>query len=628
MRKIASWALVCFVTAALAGAWRIEMVDEADIGDTSIALDSTDCPHIAYLDGNECPNVLRYARRDPGQWHIELVDDQYDCTGYANSIALNSLDRPCISYGYTTYTEGVRYAEWNGSQWKIRGLSHGFSHNDTSLALDSLDRPHVAFSNVNLNYGYWDGASWQLQWFDDSYCDYVSIALDSYDRPHIAYHYFDGPSDSLIYTYWNGSTWIVYTLDNWHGQGYCEVVSIALDSTDTIHIAYHKDEKLYYIYDFGDPEVVDNQGYVGREANLALDSLGRPHICYFDADNDTVKYAHWDGSEWLVETVAQTDGNWYGYASIALDSLDLPHISYSGINDYLMYARYDPNGFHLLEPEKGEVVETTTPLLNWEDSPVPDHESYTLWWGADPDFNDYNEVAGIGESEYQITEGIEDGDRIWWRVKSIDDEEEEYWAEEMDWYFDVDLGGGVDIVDFSANAEDEGILVDWRIEGDSPSGLRVLRSVGDAEPVAIHHNPLPGSATSYLDRKDKGFQPLAGMEYRYWLEVTDNDGLVIRFGPTEAVTVPEYIPELILYAAYPNPSRETINFVFSLPDEGRVELSVYDLSGRRIASLVDSNMSAGRHEVSWSCGAVSTGVYLCRLETDAGSITQRLVIAR
>ncbi|MCK4594376.1 T9SS type A sorting domain-containing protein, partial [bacterium] len=284
--------------------------------------------------------------------------------------------------------------------------------------------------------------------------------------------------------------------------------------------------------------------------------------------------------------------------------------------------------FHLLSPESGEVVDTLTPLLDWEDSPVPDHESYTLWWGTDPDFETYNEVTDIVESEYQIADGIQDGDRIWWRVKSIDVDEEEYWAVEMDWYFDVDLGGGVDIVDFSANAEDEGILVDWRIEGDSPSGLRVLRSVGDAEPVAIHHNPLPGSATSYLDRKDKGFQPLAGMEYRYWLEVTDNDGLVIRFGPTEAVTVPEYIPELILYAAYPNPSRETINFVFSLPDEGRVELSVYDLSGRRIASLVDSNMSAGRHEVSWSCGAVSTGVYLCRLETDAGSITQRLVIAR
>ena len=159
--------------------------------------------------------------------------------------------------------------------------------------------------------------------------------------------------------------------------------------------------------------------------------------------------------------------------------------------------------------------------------------------------------------------------------------------------------------------------------------MRVLRSVNDGGPVAIHDNPLPGSATSYLDTLDKGLQPLAaGMEYRYWLEVTEADGKVSRFGPTEAVSVPKEKPELILYAAYPNPSRETINFIYSLPEEGRVELSVYDLSGRRVATLVDSELTAGRHEVSWSCADVESGVYLYRLETDSGSMTKRLVISR
>ncbi|MCK4594243.1 T9SS type A sorting domain-containing protein, partial [bacterium] len=283
---------------------------------------------------------------------------------------------------------------------------------------------------------------------------------------------------------------------------------------------------------------------------------------------------------------------------------------------FTVYINFNPI-YHLLSPEKGEVVDTTTPTLDWQDQKIPNLESYTLWWGTDPDFDTYNEVTDISESKYTIPGGIEDGDRIWWRVKSIDDQSEEYWAVEMDWYFDVDTGGGIDIVDFVADAEDEGILVNWRIEGDSPSGLRVLRTIGDEEPIFLHSEPLNGDATKYLDRGVS-----SGVEYCYWLEVTEADGTVQRFGPTEAVTVPEYIPELILYAAYPNPSREVINFVFSLPAEGRVELSVYDLSGRRIVTLVDAEQTAGRHEVSWSCADVESGVYLYRLETGAGSITQ------
>ncbi|MCX7022195.1 MAG: T9SS type A sorting domain-containing protein, partial [bacterium] len=68
--------------------------------------------------------------------------------------------------------------------------------------------------------------------------------------------------------------------------------------------------------------------------------------------------------------------------------------------------------------------------------------------------------------------------------------------------------------------------------------------------------------------------------------------------------------------------------VYSLPADGRVVLSVYDLSGRRVATLVDSELTAGRHEATWNCGEVPSGVYLYRLETAAGSLTQRLVVSR
>ncbi len=194
--------------------------------------------------------------------------------------------------------------------------------------------------------------------------------------------------------------------------------------------------------------------------------------------------------------------------------------------------------------------------------------------------------------------------------------------------FVSEMSGGVDIVDFAADAEDEGVLVSWSITGDVPTGLHVLRSMGDAEPVAIHDNPLPGTATHYLDRKDEGFQPLAGVEYRYWLEVIDSDGLVRRFGPTEPVSLPEQISRLALGEPYPSPARDAVTIRYALPNgcSGAV-IEVYDLSGRRIDTFPLAPQPA-RGELYLDVSDYASGVYTARLSTDEGSVSRRLVITR
>jgi hypothetical protein len=285
----------------------------------------------------------------------------------------------------------------------------------------------------------------------------------------------------------------------------------------------------------------------------------------------------------------------------------------------LKYARYEPSRFHLLSPGKGDTIYEFPFTFDWEDHDLDGLESYTLWWGTDPDFLTYNEVTDIGESEYTITGGIEDGARIYWRVKSLDSEGGEYWAEELDWYFDVDLGGGVDVVDFGAGATDEGVLVNWRLSGEEPAGVRVLR--GDGEPEIISGN-LPGDSSRYLDRD---VEP--GGSYAYWLESVEEDGTVSRFGPTEAVTFPRVARELSL-SVYPSPASGSFTVDYTLPKEGPITISLYDLSGRRIATVLDGEMTAGRHDISCDASLLPPGVYLARLATDSGTLTRRVVIAR
>jgi flagellar hook assembly protein FlgD len=85
---------------------------------------------------------------------------------------------------------------------------------------------------------------------------------------------------------------------------------------------------------------------------------------------------------------------------------------------------------------------------------------------------------------------------------------------------------------------------------------------------------------------------------------------------------------LSLSEPYPSPATDVVTIAFTLPEDGSVELAVYDLSGRRVATLVEGDLTAGRHEATWNCGEVPSGVYLYRLETATGTLSRRTVVAR
>jgi hypothetical protein len=182
---------------------------------------------------------------------------------------------------------------------------------------------------------------------------------------------------------------------------------------------------------------------------------------------------------------------------------------------------------------------------------------------------------------------------------------------------------GIMLTELSAFPGNEGVLVRWDCTGDALAAFRVLGCEVGENPESLHEAWLPSTARLFLHR---GTPP--GSTVEYWVEVLDARGIVHRFGPTEAVTVPS--PEIVfaLESAYPNPARDEVHFLYSIPVGGRVSLTVYDLSGRRIATPVDAGQTAGRHEVSWDCSSAESGVYLVRLSATAGAVTSRVVVAR
>jgi hypothetical protein len=87
-------------------------------------------------------------------------------------------------------------------------------------------------------------------------------------------------------------------------------------------------------------------------------------------------------------------------------------------------------------------------------------------------------------------------------------------------------------------------------------------------------------------------------------------------------------------ASVPNPLRGAARIRFGLPEASVASLSVYDLSGRLVATVLESNvLEQGFHTAVWDGrddrgGAVSSGIYFYRLRTAQGTLSRKLLVLR
>ena len=79
---------------------------------------------------------------------------------------------------------------------------------------------------------------------------------------------------------------------------------------------------------------------------------------------------------------------------------------------------------------------------------------------------------------------------------------------------------------------------------------------------------------------------------------------------------------------YPNPVSTATRIAFACPVAARVELAVYDLAGRRVATLADDVFQPGLYDVTWKAEAATPGVYLYTLEAAGERLVRTMVVAR
>lgn len=194
------------------------------------------------------------------------------------------------------------------------------SLSDQGLAVDSIDALHAVYPasfgpGYRLQYLHNDGSGWATEIVDPNEQNAVlwaSVMVDSLDRPHIAYSIARGSDHyELRYAYKTGGGWQISILDT--DTNYIYTPSIVLDSSDHAHITYCRmsinliDYAVEYISNAtgswvrSGVHLVDYIAYHGVEAKplIALDSSERPTISYLLEGN--LMMAVRDGSSWTHE---------------------------------------------------------------------------------------------------------------------------------------------------------------------------------------------------------------------------------------------------------------------------------------------------------------------------------------
>jgi hypothetical protein len=83
-----------------------------------------------------------------------------------------------------------------------------------------------------------------------------------------------------------------------------------------------------------------------------------------------------------------------------------------------------------------------------------------------------------------------------------------------------------------------------------------------------------------------------------------------------------------LQGAYPNPFNPTTTISFSLGKAQRVNLSVYDISGREVAILVDGYRAVGSHDVTFDASSLASGIYVYRLTAGSQTLNGKMVLMK
>ncbi|TKJ37991.1 hypothetical protein CEE37_13605 [candidate division LCP-89 bacterium B3_LCP] len=172
-----------------------------------------------------------------------------------------------------------------------------------------------------------------------------------------------------------------------------------------------------------------------------------------------------------------------------------------------------------------------------------------------------------------------------------------------------------------------GPVGDYTFAGSSSVNRDRTQSVPGGAPEGTYtYNAYIGVYPDYTFTEDHfDFEKLSSGDGD-WVETWQNTGELFENWVSASE---EIVPEThLLSQNFPNPFNPSTVISYQLPGANLVHLAVYDLSGRKVADLVNGWRDAGVHEVTFDASDLSSGIYLYRVEAGDFSTTGKMVLMK
>ncbi len=185
----------------------------------------------------------------------------------------------------------------------------------------------------------------------------------------------------------------------------------------------------------------------------------------------------------------------------------------------------------------------------------------------------------------------------------------------------------------------------WKFDqfpGSDISYVRQIQTSGKVEALTAHPDGFLYASDEdrlyqiSVTNSDIGFLAdytvdIEGMDFFFELEALLPIVPILPFIPinTTEVTEDTQIPtEYSLSQNYPNPFNPSTVITYGLPEAGHVSLTLFNLLGEEVATLVNENRSAGIHSVQFNASNLSSGLYIYRIIAGSFIETNKMVLMK
>jgi hypothetical protein len=204
-------------------------------------------------------------------------------------------------------------------------------------------------------------------------------------------------------------------------------------------------------------------------------------------------------------------------------------------------------------------------------------------------------------------------------------------------YSDASLSVG--LASFSASQKGSSVVLNWTTESEVDNAGFILERSEDGISWTTIASYLiqdalkgQGNTSSRTDYSftDTNIQP--GKEYQYRLSDVSTAGVVTAYAPI-SIKMDALPGETAMENAYPNPFNPKTFIAYKLAEDTDVNISVFDMLGRRVKQLFDGRQSIGSYHVYWNGTTESgrtapSGGYVIRMKTETGIQTQKVILMK